>query len=189
MILYPIPDFAFFLSGSDILSLKKNQMGRNYILDQEGVKMKLKRMAYEIYENNTGEEQITLIGIRDNGSVIAEYVQRLLNEISPLKTKILHLTLDKKRPGKIQLSDDFSFDDQAVVVVDDVANSGKTMLYAMKPLLEMHPKKIETLALVERTHKAFPIHTNYVGLSLATTFQDHIYVEVVNGIIMGAWID
>lgn len=164
-------------------------MEKKYILDQQSVTTKLKRMAFEIYENNHDETEMILVGIRDNGSVIAQYVQNLLNEISTIKTELIHLSLDKRNPGEITLSRSIDFDDKIVIVVDDVANSGKTMLYAMKPLLEMHPRKIQTLALVERTHKKFPINTDYVGISLATTLQDHIYVEVENNIITGAWME
>lgn len=164
-------------------------MEKKYILDQQSVTTKLKRMAFEIYENNHDETEMILVGIRDNGSVIAEYVQNLLNEISTIKTELIHLSLDKRNPGEITLSRTLDFDDKIVIVVDDVANSGKTMLYAMKPLLDMHPRKIQTLALVERTHKKFPINTDYVGISLATTLQDHIYVEVENNIITGAWME
>ena len=71
---------------------------------------------------------------------------------------------------------------------DDVANSGKTMLYAMKPFLAFHPKKIQTLALVERTHKKYPVKTDYVGLSVATTLQEHIFVDVESDTIKGAYL-
>ena len=77
------------------------------------------------------------------------------------------------------------FDD----LLDDVANSGKTLLYAMKPFLEQHPRKIEALVLVERSHKAYPIQPDYTGLSLATTLQDHIYVEVDGDLVRGAWLE
>ena len=80
------------------------------------------------------------------------------------------------------------FTGKAIILIDDVTNSGKTMLYALQPLLPFYPKEIQTLALVERSHKAFPIHTDYVGISLATTLQDHIYVEVDGDRVTGAYI-
>jgi pyrimidine operon attenuation protein/uracil phosphoribosyltransferase len=80
-------------------------------------------------------------------------------------------------------------EDAVIILIDDVASSGKTMLYALKPFLEMQPKKIETLVLVERTHKTFPVKVDYVGLSVATTLQEHIYVEVTEGEITGAYMD
>jgi pyrimidine operon attenuation protein/uracil phosphoribosyltransferase len=76
-----------------------------------------------------------------------------------------------------------------IIVVDDVANSGKTMLYALQPFLRNQPKKIQTLALVDRTHKTFPVHTDYVGFALATTLQEHIFVEVSGEIVTGAWLE
>jgi pyrimidine operon attenuation protein/uracil phosphoribosyltransferase len=74
------------------------------------------------------------------------------------------------------------------VVIDDVANSGKTLLYALKPLLEAHPKSIQTMVLVERMHKLFPVKPDYVGLSLSTTKENHIQVEVMGGELTGAFV-
>ena len=73
-------------------------------------------------------------------------------------------------------------------MIDDVANSGKTMLYALKPLLDQYPKKIQTLALVERTHKTFPVQVDYIGMSVSTTLDEHIYVEVEKDEITGAYM-
>ena len=97
--------------------------------------------------------------------------------------------MDKSRPGKVTLSEQLNFDDLHVVIADDVTNSGKALLYALKPLLDFHPKTIQTLVLVERMHKLFPVKPDYVGLSVATTLQDHIQVEVVMEEVMGAYID
>jgi pyrimidine operon attenuation protein / uracil phosphoribosyltransferase len=163
-------------------------MSKNYILDEGTAARKLQRMAYEILENNLDEQELILAGIRDSGSVIARNIQQLLNQIGNLKTDIIDITLDKKNPEEIVLSKTMDFTNKVIVVIDDVANSGKTMLYAMKPFLAFQPKKIQTLALVERTHKKYPVKTDYVGLSLATTLQEHIYVDVENTTIKGAYM-
>jgi pyrimidine operon attenuation protein/uracil phosphoribosyltransferase len=102
---------------------------------------------------------------------------------------LFELSLDKKNPGEIKLSGLPPEKEAVIILIDDVASSGKTMLYALKPLLEIHPKKIQTLVLVERTHKAFPVQVDYVGMSVATTLEEHIYVEVINGEISGAYMD
>jgi len=164
-------------------------MPKNYILDKETALKKLRRMAYEIIENNIGEKEIILAGIRDSGSVIAKNIQEILREISQFKTEIITVSLDKKQPREVSLSKKINFNDKVILLIDDVSNSGKTMLYALKPYLDFHPKKIQTLILVERTHKAFPIKPDYVGLSLATTIQEHIYVEVEGDVVKGAWIE
>ena len=78
---------------------------------------------------------------------------------------------------------------KVVILVDDVSNSGRTLTYALKPFLQSHPKKIQTLVLVERRHTAFPVQPDYVGLSVATTLQEHIYVEVEGDDVVGAWME
>lgn len=164
-------------------------MAKNYILDQPTASRKLQRMAYEIVENNLNEQQIFLVGIRDNGSIIAENIQQLLHQISSISCELIHLSLDKKMPGEIRLSLQPDFNNKVIIIADDVANSGKTMLYALKPFLKFQPKKIQTLVMVERTHKAFPVNSDYVGISVATTLQEHIYVEVDGAIVTGAWME
>lgn len=164
---------------------------KNYILTQEVAEKKLRRMAYEILENNSGESELILAGIRDNGSVIARYIQRQLEEITGnrLNTRLISISLDKRNPGPVTLSENLPFDDKVIIVIDDVAMSGKTLLYALKPFLEFHPRKIESLVLVERTHKTFPVQPDYTGLSLSTTLQEHIYVEVDVDRVKGAWLE
>lgn len=164
-------------------------MARKDILDTETVNMKLLRMAYEIIENNLEEESIILAGIKDNGSVIARHMEQVLTDASNLKVRVIDLSLDKKKPGDIVLSEKTDFNNKVIIIIDDVASSGKTMLYALKPFLDFHPKKIQTLALVERTHKAFPVNLDYVGLSVATTLQEHIYVTVSGNSVIGAYLE
>ena len=164
-------------------------MAKKYILDKETVNMKLQRMAFEVIENNLEEKSILLIGIKDNGSVIARNIAAILKTSSSLKVQLIDLSLDKKKPAIITLSDRPDFNGQLILLVDDVANSGKTMLYAIKPFLEFYPKKIQTLALVERTHKTFPINLDYVGLSVATTLQEHIFVDVLGEQVNGAYME
>lgn len=161
---------------------------KNYILDEATAAKKLRRMAYEIIENNTGEDLLVLAGIRDSGTVMATIIQQLLTGISNIKADLFTVSLDKHHPTTVQLNREGNFDDKVVIVIDDVAMSGKTLLYAMQPFLAFHPKKIQTLVLVERSHKAFPVKPDYVGLSIATTLQEHIYVEAENGIIKGAYL-
>lgn len=163
---------------------------KKYILSATEADMKIQRMAYEIAERNLTDRAVPLIlaGIRDNGVVIAKALQKLLAAIYPAEVKVIDIALDKRNPGEITLSEQIDFNGKSVIVVDDVANSGKTMLYALKPLLASHPASIQTLALVERTHKKFPIHTDYVGLSLSTTLQEHIFVEVDGDRVSGAYL-
>ena len=161
---------------------------RNYILDQATAERKMRRMALEIFEHNADEKQIILAGIRESGSVVARCLQKMLAEISSIETELVILSLDKKQPAEVELSRPVNFTGKVIIVIDDVANSGKTLLYALKPFLAFHPKKIQALVLVGRSHNSFPVHPDYTGLSVATTLQEHIYVEVEGDKVLGAYL-
>jgi pyrimidine operon attenuation protein/uracil phosphoribosyltransferase len=120
--------------------------------------------------------------------VVAKCIQQILSEISSLQTEVIGITLDKREPKDVILSKKMDFNDKVIIVVDDVANSGKTLLYAMRPILEFQPKMIQALVLVARSHNSFPVHPDYVGLSIATTLQEHIYVEVGKDKVLGAYM-
>jgi len=161
---------------------------KKYILNKEVAAKKLQRMAYEILENNIDQEKIILAGIPENGTVIARNIQKILSGISSLKTEFVSVSLNKRHPKEVTLSQQMDFNDKVVIIVDDVVSSGKTLLYAIKPFLEFHPKKIQTLVLVERSYKNFPVTPDYVGVSIATTLQEHIFVEVKDDEVTGAYL-
>ncbi len=108
-----------------------------------------------------------------------------LKDIFKGEVSIIEIALDKKDPKNISLSEKIDFDDKIIIVTDDVANSGRTLLYALKPFLDFYPKKIQTLVLVERSYKEFPVATDYVGLSVSTAFTEKIIVETNNNEIEG----
>lgn len=161
---------------------------QNMILSAETAGRKLQRMALEVCERNYACKEIILLGIKDNGSFIAKEIAKLMSETFTGKITVADLSINKRQPGEITLSTNVDVNDKVVVLVDDVANSGRTMLYSLKPLLLHLPKKIQTLALVERTHKLFPIAVDYVGVSVSTTLEENIVVEIEDGKVMGAWL-
>lgn len=162
---------------------------KKYILSADVAEKKLRRMALEIAERNYEEKELLLIGIKENGIIIAQLISEYLKANFKGKIEVVALSMDKKKPAAITFDASIDFNNRIVLLIDDVANSGRTMLYALKPLLEQYPKKIQTLALVERTHKTFPVDVDYVGFSVSTTLDEHIYVEVENGKVTGAWMD
>lgn len=162
---------------------------KKYILNREGAGQKLHRIALELAEHVSGDTSpVIIIGIRNSGMVIAEKVGALLKPYISNEIKIISVAMDKTHPTKVELSETIDFNELHVIIADDVTNSGKTLLYALKPLLDFHPKSIQTLVLVERMHKLFPVKPDYVGLSVATTLQEHIQVEVENGEVVGAYV-
>jgi pyrimidine operon attenuation protein/uracil phosphoribosyltransferase len=164
-------------------------MDKNYILSPEAAAKKLKRMAYEILENNFDEKELILAGILEKGLVIARNIQSILQEISGLSIELLTINLNKDKPSLVNLDREIPLKNKVILVIDDVSNSGKTLLYALKPFLDAEPKKVQTLVLVERSHNTFPVKPDYVGLSVATTLQEHIFVEVDQDRIKGAWLE
>ena len=161
---------------------------KNYILTREVAEKKLRRMAYEIVERNAGESHLILAGIKESGLIIAKKVKDLLQPIYKGESSVIEISLDKRNPIEINISPSIDLRDNIIIVTDDVVNSGRTLLYALKPFLSFPVKKIQTLVLVERTHKAFPVTSDYVGLSVATTVQEHIVVEAEEGEISGAYL-
>ena len=145
-------------------------------------------MALEVAEWNADTDELLLVGIWENGFHIAKKIHEHLSKVFNGRLQLLECRIDKKHPLNVQFSDSVDFNGRSVLLIDDVANSGRTMLYALKPLLQQLPRQIETLALVERTHKKFPLHVDYIGLSVSTSPNENIVVEVNEGEILGAYM-
>ena len=158
------------------------------LLDATRIAHKLRRMAYEIWERNSDEKEITLVGIESGGKVIADNLAALLKEISPLKVHVLSVVINKKNPLNHALDIDENLTGRSIVLVDDVANSGKTITYSLHALLSYDLKKVMVAVLVDRKHKSFPIASDIVGLSVATTLQEHIEVEIENGKVRSVYL-
>ena len=145
-------------------------------------------MAYEIWEHNTKEEEVTIIGIEGSGAAVARELAKRLEEISKLKVDLVTIRLNKKQPLADPVTLDKDLNGKAIVLVDDVANSGKTLLYGLKATMDYEPKRILLAVLVDRKHKSFPVSADIVGHSVATTIQDHIEVICEKGEIEAAYL-
>lgn len=165
-----------------------NIVSKKQILDAAVARRKLRRMAFQIAENNEGEGELIIAGINGNGAVLAQNLVAELQQIVAVPIQFITIRLNKKAPLEATVDANINFDGKNIFVVDDVSNSGKTLLYALKPFLAFLPKKIQTLVLVERSHKLFSIQPDYVGLSVTTTLQEHISVETEGNTIAGAWL-
>ena len=161
---------------------------RVLILDQQRIGRKLQRMAYQIWERNSHEKELILIGLEKGGMAVAGGLARALREISPLQVQVLPFRINKKHPLQDLPRITENLDGKSVVLVDDVANSGRTLLYALKPLLEYLPAAIMIAVLVDRTHKLFPITPDIVGHTVSTTLQEHIEVELDGEEIKAAYL-
>lgn len=163
---------------------------QNKLLTKAVAKEKLHRLALEIAENlEEDTDALLLIGIKKSGTAIAQSIHFFLQQYISIPIDIREMTFDKQDLRVSNITGDADFSNKHIILIDDVSNSGRTLLYALKPLLEYIPKKIQTLVMVERMHKLYPIHSDYVGLSIATTQHDYVSVEVEDGKVVGAYIE
>lgn len=154
---------------------------RTTVLDHERVQRKLHRIALQLHEEHVDEKRVVLVGIAPRGHLLAERLAKLLEQRSAIAVKLVKLALDKDQPLEkpVQLSVDPSeLKNEVVVLVDDVLMSGRTLMYAAAYLVAIPPRKLSTVVLVDRMHRTFPIRADIVGLTLSTTLQEHISVEL-----------
>jgi len=153
------------------------------LLDQNQIKRKIKRLAFEILENNFDESQLLLAGINNNGMGFARMLLQQLKQISDIELELTSIKLNPAAPLEQPITIDKSAEElkgKNIIIVDDVANTGRTIFYAFQPLMYLIPKKIEVAVLVDRKHKSFPIEVNYFGMTLHTTLKDNIKVDIIN---------
>ena len=163
---------------------------KSKILNIQEINQKLKRLAWQVYEKNSAEKEIIVVGISERGLILAKQLVGNIQEISNIKTKISHLELDKDNPYNKEVSlnlEEKEYANKVVILVDDVLNSGKTLMYAAKHFLTTRLTSLSIMVLVDRNHNRYPIKADYIGLSLATTLQDYINVEL-KGADKGAYL-
>ncbi|MBI4945703.1 MAG: phosphoribosyltransferase [Bacteroidetes bacterium] len=157
---------------------------KTLILSNRQIQQRIDRIAYQIYENNYQEKEIVVAGISKNGYTLAERISEKVKEISPIKVKLAEVSMNKKDPlsekVKVNLPEK-ELKDKVVIVVDDVLESGRTIMYGIAPFLKASVKRLITVVLVDRDHRSYPIKADFVGISLATTMQEHISVELNGG--------
>lgn len=163
----------------------------NQILNARQLKQKIKRIAYEIYEQNFSEKEIVFAGIVDRGYVFAELLLQEFSSISDIPARLAKINLDKTSPLQSEITLDLPIEDfrnKVIIITDDVLNSGRTLAYSLKPFLNIEISRLQTAVVVDRGYKDFPISADYVGYSLSTTLQEHIQVVFGEGEESGVFL-
>lgn len=153
-------------------------MTANKILTHSEIDHKIKRIAFQIYETFVEEESIVIAGIASNGYIFAEKIARVLQTISPLEVILCEVKMNKQNPNS-EINTSISkeaYQNKGIVLVDDVLNSGSTLMYGVKHFLEVPIKKFKTAVLVDRNHKKYPIKVDFKGISLSTSSLEHVTV-------------
>ncbi len=149
------------------------------LLNREQIRQKINRIAYQILEDNLDEEELVIAGIFEKGYTIAKHIKENLEHISTLQVTLIRIDIQRESPDlrastPIDLSEIYH---KAVIIVDDVLNTGRTMAYSLGLFLHVPMKKLRTVVLIDRNHRIFPISPTFTGLQLATVSQE--YVEVI----------
>jgi len=165
-------------------------MASQTILNKTEINNKLRRIAFQIYENNVDESEIVLAGIDKNGYLLAKKLKTIINKIATLEVVLCKVTIDRKKPqGDIKTSiksEDYT--NKSIVLIDDVLHSGTTLIYGVKHFLEVPLKQFKTAVLVNRNHKKYPIKADFKGISLSTSLNEHVQV-VLNSNRMEAFLE
>jgi len=162
---------------------KNKKKMQNIILNHQEIEHKIRRIAYQIVETYTDEKEIILAGITKNGFTLAEKINIVLNTISDLKVILCEVIIDKQNPFD-SITTSISkevYSNKGIVLVDDVLNSGTTLVYGVKHFLEVPVKKFKTAVLVDRNHKKFPVKADFKGISLSTSSKEHVHVVFQDG--------
>jgi pyrimidine operon attenuation protein/uracil phosphoribosyltransferase len=153
---------------------------RSLLLNNHQIQQRISRIAFQVFEDNFEEKEIIVIGIWNNGYLFAEKLVDAINSICSIKTSLFQLHIDKNNQVEKEVSISATREmmtGKSIILVDDVLNSGKTIIYAMKAILDIDTKKIRTALLVDRDHKRYPVMADFVGITLSTTLQEHVTVE------------
>jgi pyrimidine operon attenuation protein/uracil phosphoribosyltransferase len=151
---------------------------KNTILNHQQIQHKIKRIAYQIYESNVNENEVILAGIESNGYLLAKKIKSSLDDISDIKSTLCKVIIDKRHPlSEIKTSlavEEYS--NKSIVLIDDVLNSGSTLIFGVKHFLNVPLKQFKTVVLVNRNHKKYPVKADFKGISLSTSLHEHVEV-------------
>ena len=149
---------------------------KNIILNHNKINKIVRRLAYQILESNINSPEIILIGIHQNGYNLSEIIFEELKAITEIKTELFFVKINKKSPLKnivFECEKEY-LKNKSIVLIDDVLNTGKTLIYCTKSLLDVELNSFKTVVLIDRNHKKFPIKVDYKGISVSTSIADHI---------------
>ena len=155
----------------------------NIILDQKQIDHKIRRIAYQIYENNVSEKEVIIAGIFENGFIFAKKIKNVIEKISPIKVVMCKVMIDKNNPIlPITTSlETEAYKNKSLVLVDDVLHSGTTLIYGIKHFLQVPLKQFNTAVLVDRNHKKYPVKADFKGISLSTSINENVSVVFEKG--------
>lgn len=161
------------------------------ILNAEQIRQKIRRIAFQIYENNFEEPALLLAGISGEGYVLAQALVRELQTIAPFSVDLIQLDLDKAQKSQPPVRPDrvmSAYTDTVVIVVDDVLYTGRTLAFSLQPFLSVPVRKLQVAVLIDRNHPRYPVAADYKGYELSTTLTEHVDVVLSDKKRMGVYL-
>ncbi len=162
---------------------------KTQIMEADGMRRVLTRIAHEIIENNKGIRDLVLIGIRTRGvplaQRLAELIEAIEGEIPPVGILDISLYRDDlttvaDQPVVNQTEIRFSINNKNVILVDDVLYTGRTVRAALDGIIDQgRPKVIQLAVLIDRGHRELPIRADYVGKNVPTSKQEVVSVRLL----------
>ena len=156
------------------------------VLDNEGIRRALTRIAHEIIERNKGTENLALIGIRSRGVPLARRLAQRILQIEGREVPVGMLDITLYRDDLSTLSPQplvhrtevhFPVEGKTIVLVDDVMFTGRTIRAALDAVIDLgRPKLIQLAVLVDRGHRELPIRADYVGKNVPTSKKEDVSV-------------
>ena len=165
------------------------------VLDDTGIRRALMRIAHEIVERNQDLGRLYLVAVPNGGIPLARQLAENLRQIADadVTVGILDTTLYRddlisrgERPRLRRTEMPSVVDDRIVVLVDDVASTGRTIRAAMDALMDFgRPRAVQVVALVDRGHRELPIRIDYVGKNIPTQIGDSVQLRGEDGGLEG----
>ena len=154
---------------------------KNIILDSIDINNKIRRISFEILEKNFDENEIFLVGVLPNGKYLSNKISEFLTQFSKIKLNLHFIEIEKKSRSIDKIIPSLNSEmvnNKVIVIIDDVMNSGGTLMYSINEMLKFKPKKIQIAVLIERYYKNFPLNPDYKGLELSTSETEHVEVKL-----------
>jgi pyrimidine operon attenuation protein/uracil phosphoribosyltransferase len=158
------------------------------IVDGEGLRRAVTRIAHEIIERNGGPDDLVLVGIRRRGVPLAHRIAGKIREFESVEIPVgaLDITLYRDdlqtiahQPVVGPTDVPVDVDGKVVVLVDDVLFTGRTVRAALDELIDLgRPRAIQLAVMIDRGHREIPIRADFVGKNVPTSSREVIMVKL-----------
>jgi len=161
------------------------------ILNTHDVLRKIRRIAFEMKERYYTQKNLTIISVAGQGTKVAQAIIEELKNTWNVEITSLTATVNKRNPERQNLNiqgDVTKVSGSSCIVIDDVINSGRTLMYVCSKIMELQPQEMSTAVIIDRFHRTYPIKADFVGLTLSTNLKENVSLKNENG-SFSVWLE